>query len=102
MKFEVGEVCWARSQGVRPGKWIEVEIAQIGFVRYDGAIRDYGVFAGVIDRRTGVDLWGAMEHNLRKKHPPQTDTDIADEQFIKDLNKLPRIEKVLRTERETV
>ena len=84
MKFEIGEVCEYQA---KDGNWLDCTIMGIGDIiggwHYaDGTACDYSVHSS-----DGEDYPIAKEYLRKKKPPEQKDTDLAEDGFIKDLNK---------------
>ena len=81
-KFSVGEVCLAlvdkRFGMPFGGKWVTTTVVKVG-VTPKTYVVDF-----ILPGHEG-DLHISDEDFMRKLHPPQTDTQTADEDFIKDL-----------------
>ena len=92
-KFSAGEVCLMNGGMAHGAEAVVLEIGPV--MKRSGKKKDYRVeiagFPGLYDDDPG---WCCDESSLRKKRPPQTDTDKADEQFIQDLNRMLKIERV--------
>ena len=91
MKYSVGEVCLGRHPD---GSWQEVTIIAIGkFFDQNKKVAPYQVDAPN-HPDSDCNTISAFEHDLRKKHPPQQDTQIAEDWFIQDFNKIFETDEV--------
>ena len=91
-KFSEGEVCLAKSMVGRFEGWREftIVVGPMSFDEYEEYTNYQHWFTGPCDSSDApfyiLDSGRcAMESQLRKRRPPQTDTQTADEDFIKDL-----------------
>ena len=100
MKYSVGEVVWVRSSVSRFEGWREMEVLDICETYADHQSR-YNDRAATTDLRfhplpwyRTSELLFTSEPYMRKKHPPQQDTQIAEDWFIQDFNKIFDTEEV--------